>query len=237
MIAKEYQQRLAGDELTWDDAIKQLTERFASSGNRPGTLASYLKDLGLVRRWLKGKGIETTGPQDVTEALAKKWLASYATGLDERPQDRNAKRRQHSPHTVNNRLISLRSLWGKWFIKEMKIAKSNPWVELQPVKADKPSVKWVSDEQLEHFFSWLKTEYGEWEFPKLFFGLKAYTGCRLSDICNLKTEWLQEGCIIFPAGILKGRKERKVPLPPEMFARSKATQDRNTSGKTTLASS
>lgn len=57
----------------------------------------------------------------------------------------------------------------------------------------------------------------EWK-GLLFLEVKAATGCRLYDICSLLSAQLQAGRIVFPEDQTKGRKERKVPLPPELFA-------------------
>ena len=218
IIAQEYQTLLAGQVIGWDSAIAKLREEFATSGNRDSTLAAYLKDLALVRRYLDGRGIATTGPADLDEASAKKWLASYVTGRDERIREKGKEKRQHSPHGVEARLGSLSALWSKWFIKKLCIVSSNPWANLQPPKADKKPVRYVTDEGLQHFFGWLTDYYGDWAFPVLFFSLKAYSGCRLADICQLKTTQLRDGRIVFPADEAKGRKERPVPLPEVMFA-------------------
>ena len=48
--------------------------------------------------------------------------------------------------------------------------------------------------------------------------MKALTGCRLDDICNLRSEQLTEGRLVFTADNTKNRSERYAILPPELYA-------------------
>jgi integrase len=194
------------DKVTWDEAANRLTKAFKASGNRSTTLDNYLKDMALVRAFYKS----VEGPGDVDESMAQTWLDDYTTAKDKRAKYVEGK--QHSPHSVASRLSNLSALWGKWFHGKLKIVKVNPFANLKPPKADKPSVKWVNDSQLEEFFAWLEAEYPGWEFPKLFFRLKTITGCRLDDICNLRPGALRDGGVMFSATIVKGRQDRFVPL-------------------------
>ena len=40
-----------------------------------------------------------------------------------------------------------------------------------------------------------------WAMPRLFFSVKAVTGCRLEDVCSLLSVQLQDGRLVFPADI------------------------------------
>jgi integrase len=66
------------------------------------------------------------------------------------------------------------------------------------------------------FYAWVAERYGDWNFPKLFLTTKAYTGCRLMDLCALKAGQLRDGRLVFPPNLTKGRKERAVPLAKEL---------------------
>ena len=122
-----------------------------------------------------------------------------------------------SRHYVAGLLVGLSSLWQKWFVEDLRIATANPWKEIDPPKADRLPERFATDEQIEHFYQWVAKRFGDWEFPKLFLSAKAYTGCRLLDLCSLKSIQLRNGRLIFPADLTKGRKERAVPLPKELF--------------------
>lgn len=128
------------------------------------------------------------------------------------------RKRPASAHYVAGMLTGLRSLWKKWFIEDLKIVKENPWLKVLPPKADKLPVKYATDEQIEHFYKWIADRFGDWPFPKLFLAVKAHTGCRLMDLCSLKSTQLKPGRLVFPAGLTKGRKERGVPMPDDQVS-------------------
>ena len=54
--------------------------------------------------------------------------------------------------------------------------------------------------------------------PYLFFMVKVVTGCRLDDICNLRSKQMQDGRVIFGADITKNRSERYAILPTDLYA-------------------
>jgi integrase len=211
IIAREFRTLPAGTVVTWDDAIEKLKTKFASSGRRLTTLVQYVRDVNLIRKTYAA----TTGPADIDERMAQTWLEAYTTGTDQRVKYGEA--RTHSAHNVKGRLGSLSAVWGKWFHEQLAIVKSNPFANLEAPKADKKPVRYVTDEQMTEFFAYLTEFYQGWEFPMLFFSVKAFTGCRLADISGLKSEQVRGGCIVFAAGQTKGRKERKVPLPEGLY--------------------
>jgi integrase len=129
-------------------------------------------------------------------------------------------RRKKSPSAryVAGLLVGLSSLWQKWFMDDMNIVAGNPWQDVEPPKADKLAVRYATDELIEPFYQWIAERFGEWVFPKLFLSAKAYTGCRLMDLCALKSAQLRHGRLVFHADLTKGRKERAVPLPDDLFA-------------------
>ena len=88
-------------------------------------------------------------------------------------------------------LGGISAVWQKWFIDDLKIVATNPWKGVKTPKADKLPVKYATDEMIEHFHEWIAARFGEWQFPKLFLATKAYTGCRLMDLCVLKAGQLR----------------------------------------------
>jgi len=52
--------------------------------------------------------------------------------------------------------------------------------------------------------------------------MKAVTGCRLADLCSLRSADLEAGRITFLATNTKARRDRVAVLPPDLFARVKA---------------
>jgi integrase len=193
-----------GQNVTWDDTIKRLSARLATSGNRTSTLDYYLKCIRLVR----GK---TAGPAEITPAIAAKWRDDIMTTV-------NRRKKLPSPHYVAGMLTGLSSLWQKWFVDDLKIVGVNPWADVTAPRADKIQVRFATDEQIADLYKWTGERFGDWPFPRLFLATKAFTGCRLLDLCSMKSAQLRGGRLIFPANTAKGRKERAVPLSKELFA-------------------
>lgn len=195
------------DFVTWDGAVERLKARLATSGNRKSTLGYYLKLIRLVRAMY----IPTGGPSDISPGMAAAWRDKVMSTPGRR-------KKLPSAHYVAGMISGLSALWQKWFMDDLQIAQGNPWQDVKPPKADKLPVKYATDEQIAHFYEWIAGRFGEWPFPKLFLSTKAYTGCRLMDLCSLKSAQLHGGRLVFPADLTKGRKERKVPLPADLFA-------------------
>jgi integrase len=78
-------------------------------------------------------------------------------------------------------------------------------------------VKYVREEDITDFFHWLGKEFSAWRMPSLFFTVKAMTGCRLDDLCSLRSSQLQDGRLIFPADATKNRSERYAVLPKDIY--------------------
>jgi integrase len=194
------------DKVTWDEAVERLTRRLATSGNRDSTLGYYLKCIRLVRAVY---GV-TDGPADISPGMAEAWRDTLMTTP-------NRRKTLPSAHYVISILGGLSALWQKWFVEEMKIVPGNPWEDVAPPKADKLPVKYATDEMIEHFYGWLAGRFGDWPFARVFMSTKAYTGCRLMDLCGLRAAQVREGRLVFPADLTKGRKERAVPLPDDLF--------------------
>jgi site-specific recombinase XerD len=123
-----------------------------------------------------------------------------------------------SAHYVAGLLAGLSALWQKWFIDDLKLLSENPWRDVTPPKTDMLPVNYADDTTIEHFYGWLAERFGDWPFPKLFLSVKAYTGCRLMDLCSLRSCQLNADRLVFPVETAKGRKERRVPLNPDLAA-------------------
>lgn len=207
IIEKEYAppESQAG-KATWDEAVERLKARLATSGNRVSTLGYYLKLIRLVRK-VYSRG----GPADVSPGMAAAWR-------DKIMMLPGRRKKLPSPHYVAGLIGGLSALWQKWFMDDLKIVSSNPWQDVMPPKADKLPVKYATDDLINPFYAWLTERFGAWPFPQLFLSTKAYTGCRLMDLCSLKSMQLRAGRLVFPPDLTKGRKERRVPLPADLFA-------------------
>jgi integrase len=206
IIEKEYAPPVVReDKVTWDQAVEKLKARLATSGNRASTLGYYLKLIRSVRA-LYGA---TDGPADISPGMAAAWR-------DRMMSTPGRRKKLPSAHYIAGMICGLNGLWNKWFLEDMKILPGNPWQDVAAPKADKVPVKFATDELIEPFYKWIADRFGDWAFPKLFLSAKAYTGCRLMDLCSLKSGQLRGGRLVFPADLTKGRKERAVPLPDSL---------------------
>jgi integrase len=194
------------DKVTWDEAIHRLKGRLATSSIRASTIGYYLKLIRLVRALFPN-----TDPADISLGMAATWR-------DKTMSTPGRRKKLPSAHYVAGLLGGLSALWQKWFMDELKIVAGNPWQDVAPPKADKLPVKYATDEQIDLFYQWIENRFGDWPFPRLFLSTKAYTGCRLMDLCSLKSGQLRGGRLVFPADVIKGRKERAVPLPKDLYA-------------------
>lgn len=207
IIEREYAPADAPDStVAWDDALARLPGALATSGNRQNTLRYYQKCARLVR----AEFASTRGPSDITPEMAEAWKKRMAStpGRGKKPR---------TPRYINGLLGGLSALWQKWFVDALAVCASDPWKDVAPLKADKPHVEYATDEQIESLYEWLAGRFGDWPFPKLFLSVKAFTGCRLMDLCALKSAQLRDGRLTFPADLTKGRKARVVPLQADLF--------------------
>src|SRR5262249_38214347 len=77
---------------------------------------------------------------------------------------------------------------------------------------------YVKQDDLAAFFRWLAARFPGWRMPVMFFSVKALTGCRLQDICGLRSDQLRDGRLVFAADATKNRSERHAVLPPALYA-------------------
>jgi integrase len=195
------------DKVSWDEAVDRLKARLVTGGVRSSTSDYYQKLIRLVRKLYRS----TEYPADLSPGMAARWR-------DWMMSTPNRRKKLPSAHYVAGLIGGLSALWQKWFMDDLKIVAGNPWQDVSPPKTDKLPVKFATDEQIEAFYAWISNRFGDWPFPKLFLAAKAYTGCRLMDLCGLKAGQLRAGRLVFPPDLTKGRKERGVPLPDELFA-------------------
>jgi integrase len=208
IILEEYGQvpmpaakRAAGS--SWEEAEERLKDEMEADGKRPKTIKGYLETLAK----LKAVFPSARGPADVTDAEAAQFKTKYAVG--------SSARGKHKPKSLDSRLRTLKAIFT-WF-KRLKLVEKNAFDEVPQPELDRHEVRYVKVEDLEHFYTWLADRYHGWSMPLLFFQVKALTGCRLDDLCNIRSEQLQDGRIVFSADQTKNRAERYATLPVDVF--------------------
>lgn len=234
VIIEEYQPKAQVRLVSWDDTLAALVKAMRANNNRESTIDDYRDTLNVLRRFYP----DSRGPGDITPQIAKDFKARYQDepfyrrkpkpaptgGQGGKPRGRKPKPRpapvayKHKPRTLDGRLRKFRAIWGKWFIRELEIVSENPWSGVARPKVEKPAPRYVTPEEIKAFFGWLTERWQGWRLPILFFTVKSFIGNRIDELASLRSNQLQDGRIVFPADITKGRKERKAILPPEIFA-------------------
>lgn len=204
VIRQEYEPKALALWITWDEAVDRLTKALNENNNKARTLKDYLSTIRVVREAYP----ESRGPQDITSPLAKQFKTRYQAATK-------------SAYTVANRLNKLSVIWNKWFIETLELLTANPWEDVPPPKLEKLTPRLLTLEEIEAFLTWLDRRWYGWQTPRLFFTVKGMVGCRLGELCSLRSTQLQDGRIVFPPDATKGRKERKALLPADIFAELK----------------
>jgi integrase len=101
-------------------------------------------------------------------------------------------------------------------------------------KLNKLPVREIDQQQVDGFFNWLAARWCGWRLPALFFETKAVAGCRLADLCSVRSDDLSsDHRLKFRADNTKARTERVAVLPPDLWAEVTASAGRRTSGRRT----
>jgi integrase len=224
---------------SWDEVFTRLRAAMTANNNRTTTVDDYLDTLTQLRRVYKEiVGEESVGPGDITTALAKRFKEEYGAGTFTRAKQKVPKvwtgrgrkpkpRPEPTGHsrrtdTLKSRLRKLRVIWGKWLIRELAVLSVNPWVGVSSPWVNKKKPRVLTAEEIVAFFSWLHARWGGWRLPILMLTVKAHVGCRILELCSIRSEQIREERIVFEADAVKGRKARIAVLPPDLFAEVQA---------------
>jgi integrase len=206
----------SAEKVPWDDARAKLEEAMRADGKRSRTISEYLKSLkGLAAMFPLARG-----PADITDRMAGDFKSKYANGRTVRKKKlkpgEQAPARRRRPQTLDSQLRMLKASFT-WF-KKLGLVDANPFEKVELPELDRHEVKFVRPEDVVEFFDWLEKRYPAWSMPRLFFSVKAVTGCRLEDVCSLRSDQLQDGRLVFAADQTKNRSERYARLPPDLYA-------------------
>jgi integrase len=182
--------------VPWDKAIAKMTEAMEAQNLRQRSIGEYLAAIRTLRKVYP----TLTGPIAVTEALAKQFKLL-------RQQE------ELSPRTVAGNIDNLSIIWGKWFRDELHILDKNPWDAVELPKEDKLMPRLIEPEEERAFFAWLSQRWNGWRLPVLFLEVKGLIGCRVHELCAVKSADFRDGRLTFDAVTTKGRKTRKAKLP------------------------
>ena len=217
IILEEYRQVApSAARMPWDAAKAKLRETLETNGKRPATVKGYLESLDKLIVLFP----LVVGPADVTDRIAGDFKTRYARGTFSRKT--RLKAGEAAPEyarkakSLHSRIRSLKAVFT--WLEKIGLVAANPFAEVTPPALDRHEVKFVREADVGDFFAWLDGYYLGWRMPALFFTVKALTGCRLADLCSLKSAQLQDGRVVFPADATKNRSERYAVLPADVYA-------------------
>jgi integrase len=217
LILEEYRQVApTAETVTWAVAKAKLADAMAADGKRPKTVKGYLETLDkLIAMFPLARG-----PADVTDRMAGDFKPRYAGTRFTRKRKvaggEAAASYQRKLKSLDSRIRTLKATFS-WF-KSLRLVDANPFEKVTGPELDRHEVKYVKPGDVSEFFDWLDGRWPGWEMPKLFFTVKALTGCRLDDLCNLRAGQLQDGRLVFAADQTKNRSERYAPLSGDVYA-------------------
>ncbi len=223
IVLKAFTPHLAPDpkRVGWEEVVSELSK---STDLRERSLEVYTSAISILRSL-----VETKGPGDITVEVAKRFRRLYASTGFTRSKKEGAKEYPRAAKTVENGLRRLSGLWSH--LKDMGYAKENPWEDIPRPQVPKKTPVIPSDDDVANFFKWLDAKFPGWELPKLFVEVKALSGCRLNDLCQVRSDQLDAKAMtltIRPEHD-KTHRERVIPLPADLSARLEVTK-----GKTYL---
>jgi integrase len=218
LILEEYQQVApSAERMTWDAGKERLRDALEADGKRPATVKGYMETIDK----LVGLLPFAKGPADVTSKMAEDFKTKYAKGKFVRKRDKEgAPEFPRKAKSLDSRLRTLKAVFT-WF-KKLRLVEGNPFEGVAQPELDRHEVKFVRETDVGEFFEWLEARYPGWRMPALFFTVKALTGCRLDDLCTIRSKQLQDGRLVFSAERTKNRSERYAVLPAEVFGELRA---------------
>jgi len=197
---------------TWDEVLADLAN---SIDLRPRSLEVYRSTVAIFRRICT----KSKGPGDVTVELAKWSRRQYQITGFTRSEQEGAKVYPRSPKTVENFVRRLSGLWSH--LRTLGYVESNPWVSVSRPTVPKKSPFVPSDEDVAGFFRWVDTTFPGWELLRLFFEVKALSGCRLNDLCQVRSNQFDPigRTLTIKAEQDKTHRERVIPIPSDLSDR------------------
>lgn len=196
IIREEYTPKSTVANIPWDEAVTKITAAMKAQNLRERSIEEYL---AVVRTLRKVYPI-LRGPADITEALAKQFK------LVRQQEDL-------SPRTVAGNIGNLSIIWAKWFRDELGILDHNVWDAVELPKLDKPTPRFIEPEEEQAFLTWLSHRWDGWRLPVLVLEVKGLIGCRVLELCAVRSSAFRDGRLTFEAVTTKGRKTRKAKLP------------------------
>ena len=212
LILKAYSPTLPTDPktATWETILAEIE---SESELRPRSLEVYTSALAIFRQFVP----HSKGPGDVTPEVAKAFRVKYATTAYTRSPKPDATKRTRSAKTIENAIRRLSGLWRKLMPKYVR---ENVWEHVSRPTVPKKVPTIPTEEDVTDFFGWLEKRYPGWSLPRLFVEVKAVSGCRLNDLCHVRSDQFNPTThtLTIRPDQDKTHRERVIPLPADLSA-------------------
>ncbi len=208
------QPELFPQHVNFEDALTEVIK--TSADLRPATILQFRKSIKMLRTVLNADdklAVKPIGPSDITPELASRFGRLFLSTKYTRGSSKIERKR--SPVTLSFYLRGLSSLWGQF--QELGYVQSNPWANVRRPQLEKKDKYVPTEEEIEAFFAWIGAKYPTWERLDSLLKLKLLSGCRTADICQLKSDQLRNGQLVFDPSQTKTKTGRTVPLPEDLF--------------------
>jgi len=200
---------------TWDEVLPLLLEGYDREASRR-TCQSALT-------LLRAECSTHTGPSGLTKGDAVAFAKRYATGGYRRTKSTEGSLRTRSAQTVSSTIRNLRAIWTR--LKKLGLVGENIWVEVERPRVPKKLPRIPTEAAIDRLFEWLDARFpgpdGKgWPLVKLFLDVKMLSGCRLNDLCQVRSDQFDPtaGTIHIKAEQDKTHRERLIHLPPELVS-------------------
>lgn len=203
--------------VTFDVALAEVLR--TAKDLRPKTLAGFVKAIAALQQTLDADKLtpKITSPIEITEDIANRFSVLWLSGTYKRSRKSDAKEHTRKPITLAHYLRMLRAIWKRF--RKLGYTKSNPWKEVElPEYKDNPKPV-PTEEETDHFWQAIFTRYPTWERLHALLDLKAVSGCRTLDLCQLRSDQLKEFKVNWTAEQRKNGRPHSALMADELFTR------------------
>jgi integrase len=203
--------------VTWDEA-----EALALSGfKRKGSIRTYRSAFRLIR----GAFPDLPGPAALTAEQAEQFALTHAASKFRRTKGNTGAERPRSAQAVRTAIGNLSVLRNRMRKNSLRLVTENVWKDVTKPKKEKKLPRVPPEESFNKLHEWLVKRFpgpdGKgWFLLQLFIDVKSLAGCRLNDLCQVKS-WQfdpQAGSLLITPEQDKTNQERRVALPSELVA-------------------
>ncbi|OWK46593.1 tyrosine-type recombinase/integrase [Fimbriiglobus ruber] len=199
---------------SWDDCLEEVITTTPNA--RDETIRSFRAAVKAVKETMPEMGSPLDASDENVRRFAKLWLAG--TSKQKRV---SVPAKPRSPATLSYYMRALSSFSNH--LVQLGVLTRNPWYGFKIEKGERKMKHVPTGDETTHFFAWVYSRYPAWVSLHTLLKIKLISGCRTSDVCQLKTEFLNGNLLVFPAEVVKTKTDRVFPIPDSLREDLKAT--------------